>query len=92
VAQLATLFRGWLAAGRIVSAFTADDLAWHLFAGIAFLRILFLHGAATDAERAEGHRRAAKHVEFFLVSAIRETEPADTTTRDTRRPARRSAR
>jgi AcrR family transcriptional regulator len=72
--QLATLFRRWLAEGRIVSAFPPDELAWHLFAGIAFLRILFLHGSATDAERAEGHRRAAEHVEFFLASAIRESE------------------
>ena len=75
--QLAALFRRWLAEGRIVSAFPPDELAWHLFAGIAFLRILFLHGSATDAERTEGHRRAAEHVEFFLVSAVRDTESTD---------------
>jgi AcrR family transcriptional regulator len=75
--QIAALYRRWLEDGRITSALPPDDLAWQLFSGIAYLRILYLNGGATEAERAEGHRRADEHVAFILAHLARETQPPD---------------
>jgi AcrR family transcriptional regulator len=65
--QLGTLFRRWMDADLMRRDFRPEFLAWELFSPVAYIRLLYLHGQATDAERRAGHRRAEEHVDFFIA-------------------------
>jgi AcrR family transcriptional regulator len=84
--RLGALFRRWLDAGLVDSATPPEFLGWELFSPVAYIRLLYLHGQASDAERRAGHRLADQHVEYFIACTV--PTQADSTTRPTRRPAR----
>ena len=69
--RLGRLFRRWIDAGLIQGETSPEFLGWELFSPVAYIRLLYLHGRASDAERREGHRLADQHVEFFIACTFR---------------------
>lgn len=63
---LRTEVRDRLAAGTV----TGETLAWELLAPLAFVRLVYLHGA--KPLRAEGRAKAMTHLEFFLDAVVRD--------------------
>ncbi len=71
-AQLGELFRRWQEAGLVRAEYAPEWLAWELISPVAYLRLLYLHGQATAAERATGRRLAEQHAAFFLAAVLTE--------------------
>jgi AcrR family transcriptional regulator len=63
---LGPIIAAWIAAGQLTDRFTPEQLVWELFGSIAYLRILYFHGHASDAQRAEGQAEIERHVAFWL--------------------------
>ena len=68
--RLAPLVARWVAAGRIRPIAAPEHLVWELFGPLNVIRILYLHAAATDAERWEGRILAERHIDFFLDAVL----------------------
>jgi AcrR family transcriptional regulator len=83
--QLGELFAAWRQQGlvRAPAHISPRQLAWELFAPVAYIRLLHLHGSATPALRDTGRRLVEQHLDFFLA-AVFGTGP--------RRPGRQQAR
>jgi len=64
----------WQEAGLVADRTPPEWLAWELISPVAYIRILFFHGAATEADLAEGRRLAGEHVEFFIAHLFREPD------------------
>jgi AcrR family transcriptional regulator len=69
--RLGALFRRWIDAGLVASAAPPEFLGWELFSPVAYIRLLYLHGQASAAERRAGHRLADRHVQFFIACMLR---------------------
>lgn len=69
-AALGTVLQRWMDTGQIVARFAPEQLVWELFGPIAYLRILYLHGQATDSQRVEGRAQIRQHVTFFLACIL----------------------
>jgi AcrR family transcriptional regulator len=69
--RLGRRFRAWMAAGLVRDDFAPEHLVWELFAPMAAIRLLYLHGHATEVQRRRGRRLAQEHVAFFLSSVLR---------------------
>jgi AcrR family transcriptional regulator len=70
--QLGKVFRRWMDAGLVREDSSPEHLAWELFAPVAYVRLLYLHGQATQEERRAGRRLAEKHVDYFLSCVLRD--------------------
>lgn len=68
--RLAPLFARWIAAGHVRPVAAPEHLVWELFGPLTVIRILYLHAAATEAERREGYVFAERHVTFFLDAVL----------------------
>ena len=69
--ELAQLFVTWTGNGRIPAGRgTPEQLAWELFGGSAFIRLLYLHADATPATRREGHRLLRQHLDYFIATVF----------------------
>jgi AcrR family transcriptional regulator len=89
--RLGQLFQSWIEAGLIRGDVAPERLAWELLTPVAYIRILYFHGRATQEERAEGRRLAAEHAEFFIACMPRgRSSPADPPVSDSDVPAERS--
>lgn len=71
IRRLGALFRRWIDAGLVGSQFSPEFLAWELYSPVAYIRLLYLHWQATDAERRAGRRLTEQHVEYFIACALR---------------------
>lgn len=69
--RLGALFRRWIDAGLVAGDTSPEFLGWELFSPVAYIRLLYLHGRASDAERRAGHHLAEQHVEFFIARVLR---------------------
>ena len=61
-------------AGLVRDDFSAEHLVWELLAPVAYVRLLYLHGRATEEERCAGRRLVERHVDYFLSCALRDPE------------------
>jgi AcrR family transcriptional regulator len=76
--RLGQLFQSWIEAGLMPRDVAPEILAWELLSPVAYIRILYFHGRATQEERDEGRRLAAGHAEFFIAYVLRGlSSPAD---------------
>ncbi len=63
---LGARFAAWASAGLLATQAPPEQLAWELFAPIGYVRLLYLHAAASAQERAAGRELARRHVDFFV--------------------------
>jgi AcrR family transcriptional regulator len=69
--EIARVFAGWMEAGRIPAGRgTPTQLAWELFAGSAFVRLLYLHAEASPEIRRAGHQLIRTHIEFVIATVF----------------------
>jgi AcrR family transcriptional regulator len=69
--EIARLFAEWMEAGRIPAGRgTPEQLAWELFAGSAFVRLLYLHAEASPETRRVGHQLIRTHLEFVIAAVF----------------------
>jgi AcrR family transcriptional regulator len=69
--EIARLFAEWMEAGRIPAGRgTPEQLAWELFAGSAFVRLLYLHAEASPETRRVGHQLIRTHLEFVIATVF----------------------
>ncbi len=75
VRRMAELFGRWIAAGLVSPDLGSPvDLAYALMSPVALARLLWLHAAASPAERAAARERAARHAEFFIRAVFPDGE------------------
>jgi hypothetical protein len=79
--RLGKVFCRWMDAGFVRDDFSAEHLVWELFAPVAYVRLLYLYGQATEEERRTGHRLAEKHVDYFLSCVLRHLEQQTSTSK-----------
>ena len=70
--RLGELFVAWRQQGlvRAPAHISPRQLAWELFAPVAYIRLLHLHGSATPALRDTGRRLVNQHLDFFLAAVF----------------------
>jgi len=73
------VFGPWMAVGLVRDDFSPEHLVWEFFHPLAYIRLLYLHGQATEEERRAGLRLAEEHLDFFLSCALRDPEPQTST-------------
>jgi AcrR family transcriptional regulator len=75
--RLGEVFRRWMEEGLVRDDFPAEHLVWELLAPVAYVRLLYLHGQATEEQRRTGCRLAERHVGYFLSCALRDPKNAN---------------
>ena len=68
--RLRDTFQRWMDANAIRSDLSPEQLVWEWFGPLNVVRLLYLHGQATEAERLAGQRVAAQHLDFFLAALL----------------------
>jgi AcrR family transcriptional regulator len=66
-------FETWMRQGLVQASAPPEQLAWELFAPIAYVRLLYLHADAPPRERAAGRELARRHVDFFISNVFETT-------------------
>ncbi len=57
-------------AGLVRDDLSVEHLAWELLVPVAYVRLLYLHGQATEEQRRAGRRLAKRHVDYFLSCVL----------------------